>query len=208
MVSNFLEKLVDKTLTKEELYVLIEHNFRLLPKVVNGMNSSKAAIRYGCGKVLMELSGKHPDKLYYFMDFFITILDSKFRILTWQAMAIIANLTIVDNDKKFDLIFDKYFSFINDEYMVTVANLVGNSGKIALSKPYLIPKITHELLKVDNLKITPHLTEECKRVIAESAITSFDMFFDKMENKDKVLSFVKNYSNSSRKKLKKKADDF
>jgi hypothetical protein len=156
----------------------------------------------------MDLSEKHPDKLYSFMDFFINILDSRYRILNWQAMAIIANLTRVDVDNKFDMIFDKYFSFINDEYMVTVANLVGNSGKIAVAKPYLIPKISHELLKVDNLKTTPHLTEECKRVIAESAISSFDMFFDKVDNKDEVISFVKNHSYSSRIKLKKKSEDF
>ncbi len=208
MPTNLLEKLVDKSLTKEQLLEKIKRDFKLIPEVVDGMNSSKAAIRYGCGKVLMNFSEDQPGKLYPYFDFFVKILDSKYRILTWQAMAIIANLTSVDKDRKFDSIFNKYYNFINDEYMVTVANIVGNSGKIALFKPNLIPMITNEILKVEDLKTTPHLTDECKRVIAESAITTFDMFFDKIENKEKVFSFVKKQVNSSRRSLKIKAEEF
>ncbi|UCF49142.1 MAG: hypothetical protein JSU91_05180, partial [Thermoplasmatales archaeon] len=100
------------------------------------------------------------------------------------------------------------YSFINNDYMVTVANLVGHSGKIALAKPYLVNKITNELLKVENLNITPHLTIECKKIIVEQAILSFNMFFDKIENKEKVISFVKNQLNSSRKTLRSKAEEF
>ena len=208
MPTNLLEKLADKSLTKEQLLEKIKRDSKLIPEVVNGMNSSKAAIRYGCGKVLMNFSEDQPRKLYPYFDFSVKILDSKYRILTWQAMAIIANLTGVDKDRKFDSIFNKYYNFINDEYMVTVANLVGNSGKIALFKPNLIPMITNEILKVEGLKTTPHLTDECKRVIAESAITTFDMFFDKIENKEKVISFVKKQVNSSRRSLKIKAEEF
>jgi len=64
-------------------------------------------------------------------------LDSKYRILVWNAMATIANLARVDKDRKFDAIFTKYYGFLNDEYMVTVASVVGHSSKIALAKPYL-----------------------------------------------------------------------
>jgi len=180
----------------------------VFPEIIDGVSSGKAAIRYGCGKVLMDLSEEYPDKLYPYMDFFIKLLSSKYRILTWQAMFITANLTKVDKNKKFDSIFDKYYSFLNDEYMVTVANVVGHSGKIALAKPHLIPKITKELLKVENIKTTPHLTDECKKVIAEKAIQSIDMFFPQIENKDEVISFVKKHAASSRKTLKTKSEEF
>jgi len=208
MKQDLLEKLVDKSITKDELFKMVTQDFTLLPKIIDGVSSEKAAIRYGCGKVLMNLSDEYPDKLYPHMNFFIDLLGSKYRILTWQAMYIIANLTKVDKDKKFDMIFDKYFSFINDEYMVTVANVVGNSGKIALAKPYLTPKITKELLKVEGLKTTAHLTEECKKVITENVIQSINMFFPQIENKDEVISFVKKHTNSSRKTLKAKSEKF
>lgn len=208
MESELLEKLVDKSITKEEVTEEVKQNFSLLPEILKGISSTKPAIRYGCGKILMDLSEENPDKLYTNMDFFVELLDSKYRILTWNAMAIIANLAKVDTKNKFDSIFDKYYSFLNDEYMVTVANLVGNSGKIAKAKPNLTQRITNELLKIENISTTPHLTEECKRVIAEKTIKSFDMFFDQVENKDEVLSFVKRHQNSSRMTLKNEAERF
>jgi hypothetical protein len=156
----------------------------------------------------MDLSEAHPGKLYRYMDCFINLLDSKYRILIWNAMTIIANLTRVDKDKKFDTAFDKYYGFLNDEYMVTVANVVGNSGKIALAEPYLVDRIADELLKVDGISLTPHLTEECKRVIAEKAISSFDLFFEKGKQKKRVISFVEKHADSPRKTLRVTAENF
>jgi len=195
-------------LSKDELRQKVEQDFSLLPTLLNGMSSPKAAIRYGCAKILMDLSAEHPEKLYPHIDTFVALLDSKYRILTWNAMAIIANLAKVDSEQKFDAVFDKYYSFLNDEYMVTVANVVGNSGKIALAKPYLVPKITEKLLTVENLSVTSHLTDECKRVIAEHAIGAFDLFFDKVTQKEKVLAFVERQLNSSRLTLRVQAEGF
>ena len=208
MEDELLFKLVDKSITGKELLRKIKLDFGLLPTVVKGVSSSKAAIRYGCAKVLVDFSEEHPEQLYSYMDFFVELLNSDYRILTWNAMAIIANLTKVDKDMKFDAIFDKYYSFINNEYMVTVANVVGNSGKIALAKPHLIEKITIELLKVANISTTPHLTEECKMVIAEKAIKCFDLFFDKVKQKEKVVGFAKSHLNSPRETLRRTAKNF
>ena len=210
MDNELLVKLADKTLTKDGLRQQVEQDFGLLPVLLDGTCSPKAAVRYGCAKVLMDLSAEHPERLYPYMDSFISLLGSKYRILTWNALAIIANLAKVDEEQKFDAVFDKYYSFLNNEYMVTVANTVGNSGKIALAKTYLIPRITVELLKVENVSVTPHLTEECKRVIAESAIKMFDLFFDRLEEKEKkkVLAFVERQLDSSRRTLSTKAADF
>ncbi len=208
MNSELLGKLVDKSMTRDELLHKVKQDFDLLPTIFQGVGSSKAAIRYGCAKILNDLSDASPERLYSYWDFFIELLDSKHRILIWNALAIIANLTKVDVDKKFETTFDKYYSYMNDEYMVTVANVVGHSGKIALSKPHLIERITDELLKVEEISTTPHLTEECKRVIVEKAIKSFDLFFDKIKSKEKVIHFVERHIDSPRKTLRKTAKDF
>jgi hypothetical protein len=208
MENELLQRLINKSMTTKQLLQNVKLDFNLFPTVLKGVSSSKAAIRYGCAKVLMDLSAEYPEQLYPYMDFFVDLLDSKYRILTWNALAIIANLTKVDKNRKFDAIFDKYFRFINDEYMVTVANVVGHSGKIALAKPYLIERIANELLKVENISTTPHLTEECKRVIAEKTIKSYDLFFDKIRQKEKVTSFVKRQLNSPRKTLRTTAENF
>ena len=203
-----VQGLVDKSLTKEDLLYKVKQDFNLISFLLRGVNSEKAAVRYGCAKVLMDLSEECPEQLYPHMQSFIDLLDSKYRILTWNAFSIIANLTRVDKYKKFDLIFEKYYSFLHNDHMVTVANVVGNSGKIAQAKPYLIPKITSELLKVQYLSTGPHLTEECKRVIAQSTIITFDSFFDRINQKEMVISFVRSHVDSPRKKLKTTAQSF
>jgi len=208
MESRLLQKLGDKSITKDQLLKQVKHNYDLIPELLNGISSSKPAIRYGCGKILMDLSEEKPEKLYPYMDFFIKLLENKYRILTWNAIIIIANLTIIDNENKFESIFDKYYSFLENDYMVTVANIVGNSGKIALAKPHLTQKITDKLLTVENISTTPHLSEECKRVIIEHAIKSFNMFFPQIKHKDKVFSFVKKHQCSSRKTLRTESENF
>jgi hypothetical protein len=206
--SQLTEALLDKSMTKGQLLDRVRQDVSLIPLLLKGVGHPKAAVRYGCAKVLVDLSSEHPEKLYPYFDAFTDLLDSKYRILTWNAFAIIANLTQVDTDNKFDAIFDKYYSFLENEYMVTVANVVGNSGKIALAKPHLIPKITEELLKVQGISTSPHLTEECKRVIAQHAIKTLDLFFDRIDQKERVISFVKLHLDSPRKKLRTSAEKF
>ena len=208
MESQLLKRLVDKKITKKQLFEKLKKNHKLLPEIIDGTSSLKPAIRYGCAKVLMDFSEEKPETLYKHMDFFINLLDSKYRILTWNAIAIVANLTKVDIENKFDTIFNKYYSFIDDEYMVTVANVVGNSGKIALAKPYLTQKITEKLLRVEDMSLTPHLSEECKKVIIQHAIKTFDVFFPQIEQKDRVVSFVKKQCDSSRESLRKESKRF
>ena len=208
--SEILTKLAEKSITKEDLHRTVEGNFGLLPEVLGGVSSPKASVRYGCGKALMDLSAKHPEQMYPYFDSFTALLGNKYRILRWNAMGVIANLCVVDTKKKFDAIFDMYYGLLNDEYMVTVANVVGNSSKIALAKPYLIPKIVGKLVSVEGISTTPHLTEECKRVIAEKTIESFSMFFSNMgdEEKAEALFFAKKHVNSSRLALRKAAAQF
>jgi hypothetical protein len=208
LASDLLSKLGCKQVTKAKLLEIIEADFSLLPTLFEGTLSSKATIRYGCGSVLVDLSEKHPNKVYPYVTNFVSLLDSKYRILSWNAMAAIANLTAVDGNHKFDVMFDKYYSFLGSEYMVTVANVVANSSKIAANKPYLGNRIATELLKVRNLQTTPHLTEECKLVIAEQTIQTFNTLINYTQNKKALIEFAQMYQDSPRISLRKEAQKF
>ena len=205
-----LQEFSNKQISRDQLHDRTVNNFNLIPELLQGILSKKASVRYGCAKILNDLSSEYPEKIYPYFNEFFNLLDSKYRILTWNAMAIIANLAPIDIEKKLDANFEKLFVFINNDYMVTVANVVGASAKIAQAKPYLIPKIAAELLKVQNISTGPHLTEECKRVIAEKTVESFSLFFDKVPAKDRpsILAFVNGCVNSPRKTLKIKAETF
>jgi hypothetical protein len=206
--TDLLQKLGRKEITKSQLFAMMESDFGLLSQILEGTSLSKATIRYGCGSVLVDLSEKHQDNLYPYWDNFIGLLSSKYRILTWNAMAIIANLTTVDVEHKFDEVFNKYYSYLGSDYMVTVSNVVVNSAKIVSNKPYLANRIAAELLKVENLKVTPHLTEECKLVITEQAIKTFNTFLSKVDAKEPVVAFAQKHVNSSRFALRQEAQKF
>ena len=208
METDLLQKLGSKELTKNQLFEKFEADLSLVPQLLVGTVSPKATIRYGSASVLVDLTEKHPDKLYQYMNNFVGLLDSKHRILTWNALAAIANLTAVDTDCKFDTIFDKYYSFLGNKYMVAVANVVANSAIIVSNKPYLADRITSELLKVQDLKITLHLTDECKLVIAEHTIRTFNTLIRYTQNKASLIVFVEKHQNSKRVSLKKEAQNF
>ena len=208
MSEKLLQRLQDKTLTKSQLLEQLKRDSSLLQEVLVGLESQNASVRYGCGKVLMDYSGEQPEKLYPHMDLFVRLLDSRYRILVWNAMAVIANLTRVDADGKFDRIFEKFYGFLGDEYMVTVASVVGHSVKIAQAKPSLTDAIVSRLLSVENIPTTPHLTEECRRVIIEKTISSLNVFFDRVTQKELVLAFVRRHTGSPRRTLQDEARTF
>ena len=208
MTADLLQQLGNKEISKTELLGLVEADFGLLPTLIEGTESPKATIRYGCGSVLMDLCAKYPDKMYPYMDNFVALLDSKHRILTWNALGAIANLTAADADRKFDDIFERYYEFLGSEYMVTVANVVGFSASIIPNKPYLADRIQTELLKVQNLQTTPHLTEECKLVIAQQAIETFNTLIHYTQNKAPLIEFAQKHQYSPRNALRKEALKF
>ena len=55
---SLLEQLAEGVITKEQLLKSVERDFQLLPIVVEGVSSSKARVRYGCAKVLVDLTAK------------------------------------------------------------------------------------------------------------------------------------------------------
>jgi hypothetical protein len=206
--NELLKKLGNREISKAQLSRLVETDFGLLPILFDCTASPEASIRYGCASVLMDLTAKHQDLLIPYMDRFVALLDSNYRILTWNSLAAIANLTARDVDRKFDAIFDKYYGFLGSEYMVTLANTVTNSAKIAVNKPYLADTIAAELVKVQKLKTTPHLTEESKPIIAQKAIETFKTLIGYTQKKAELIEFAKKHQDSPRFSLKKEAQKF
>lgn len=86
-------------------------------------------------------------------------------------------------------------------YMVTVAN----SARIVSQKPCLADRVAVELLKVKNLHLTPHLTEECVQVIALKVIETFDILMNYCKDKESLIVFVQSHLDSARSSLRKEA---
>jgi hypothetical protein len=179
-----------------------------LPEILKGISSENPKVKFKSAEILRQISDKAPKILYSNFDFFVDLLESKNRIIKWEAIDVIGNLTSVDSKNKFDKIFNEYYGFLAADSMITIAHVIDNSAKIAKAKPYLTERITDELLKIENLPTKPPITQECKNILTGKAILVFDEFFNQIKNKAPIISFVKKQVNNTRNATKVKADKF
>jgi len=179
-------------------------------ELVEGLKAPKGTLRYGYDKVLRLVSEKRPELVYPYFDIYAEQLSNDNSFLKWGAILTIANLACVDSQKKFDKIFDKYYSPVTGPVMVTAANIIGGSAKIALARPELTGRITNEILKVEKAKFESHgrPSPECLNVALGQAIDSFEQFFEKIDDKATVIRFVKRQLKNTRKSVSKKAEKF
>jgi hypothetical protein len=176
----------------------------LLSRMIDGITSEKPQIKYKSGKILMTLSEQNPRMLYSEWDHFANLLDSENTFMKSIGIRILSNLTRVDTKNKFDKIFNKFYGLLNDESMVTAANLVDHSGMIAKAKPKLQSRITKRLLGIDG---TDH-GRECKNILKGKAILSFGEYFEEARNKKKIIDFVTGQLQNTRPATRKKAKKF
>lgn len=205
---DLLTRLKNKEIKGDELAELVLRDFDLLPMVLKGISSPKAHVRYPCAKALTMISHDKPEWLYPHFDFFVDLLNNEKRILKWNATNTIANLSRVDAEDQIDAIFDQLFSLMNADYMVTVSNVIGAAGKIGKAKPHLADRITHELFKVENLSLKSHLTLECRNILLGHTIQALDHFYENIQNKGDVISFVERQLDNTRNSIKARAENF
>jgi len=203
-----VEELGKKEVKAEDIAKNVIEDPDLLPELFKGISSENSRIRFKAAKTLRIISERNQKMLYSKMDFFINLLDSKNRILKWTAIDVIGNLASVDSENKFDKIFKEYYGFLSAASMITVGHVIDNSGKVAKAKPHLTEKITSELLKIEKIPTKPPLTQECKNILLGKAISAFGTYFNQIDNKDDVISFVKRQLNNTRNATKVKAEKF
>ena len=206
--NSILNELGKKETEAEDIVGKVIKNQNLLQELFDGISSASPRVRFGSMKALRILSEKDPEMLYSRMDFFVRLLDSENNILKWNAMDVIANLVLVDSKNEFDKISEKFFDLLSEESLITAGHVVDNSGKIAKAKPHLTRRITSELLKIEKFHVKLGFTQECKNILLGKAISAFDVFFDRVEDKDKVVAFVKRQLNNTRKATRVKAESF
>jgi hypothetical protein len=201
--------LLDLEKGKVEVDVIAEKarkDTTLIPILIEGVGSQKARIRFGSAKVLRRMSEMEPKLLYTYWDHFADRLSGENTFLRSDAMFVLANLAIVDSDRKFERIFERFYSQLNDKSMIPAANVAGNSGKLALAKPHLQTKIINRLIRIDD---TDH-GSECKNIIKGGVIDSFEEFYEEASraNKKKMLAFVRGETGNRRKSTRRKAERF
>jgi hypothetical protein len=176
-----------------------------IPALIEGLAADKPALKYGSGKVLRIISEKRPDLVYPYFDDLAAMLESENSILKWGAILCLGNLACVDAAGKFELIFHQYFRPISGPVMITAANIMRGSARIALAKPQLADRIAAEILKVKRAR---YKTAECRNVAIGHAIDAFNLFFDHIRDNRRVIRFIKAQVGNSRVPVRKRAAKF
>jgi hypothetical protein len=176
-----------------------------LSELIEHLKSKKEIIRSNSSNALNLISHENPDILYPYWDFFFSLLDGENTYWKCSGIPIIANLTRVDNENKFEKLFEKYYSLLDDKKsFIPAAYLARSSGTIASAKPNLRAKITQRLLKIDET----HHHPERRDLVKSDIIQAFDEYFEEAEDKKKIVEFVRKQLECDSPKTRKMAAKF
>ncbi|TFH50680.1 MAG: hypothetical protein E4H01_01735 [Lysobacterales bacterium] len=201
-----LQKIQDKT-NMDELVsdVLAEpHHVEIL---VETLRHERSALKFGCEKVLRLVSEQKPELIYPYFDFFVALISSENSFLRWGAIRTLANLVSVDAERRFDKVFSKYFSNITGGDMVSAANAIGSSPKIAQARPELADRIVHEILKLEGATYLHkgRVSPECKNVVRGAAVGAFEAIYPIAESRPSIARFLREQTENPRTKVRASA---
>jgi hypothetical protein len=177
---------------------------QILQKVFDGLRVKTETIRYNSFRIVHLISESHPQKLYDHWDFFVQLLKSKNTFHKHDAIHILANLTQIDKENKFDAIFHLFYDLLNHRSVVVVCHLILVSGKIALFKPQYRQQIVNYLLDLDN--IAPQIQH--LGLMSAYAIEALKDCYPELENKSQVQKFMEKQLKSDSPKARKLAKAF
>jgi len=177
---------------------------KLLAELLDNLWSKNETIRYNSHKILLFITEEQPQTLYSNWDYFVKFLDSDNTYHKLSAVLLLANLTKVDKDNKFEKVFDRFYGLLNDKSFMTAAYVAGASGKIVKAKPKLQTRITNRLLRMDKT----HHEQERKDLVKTSIIEAFQEYFDQTRNKKRIIEFVKKQLSCKSPKTRKTAKEF
>jgi hypothetical protein len=144
-------------------------------------------VYYHCYTILDQATLERPDLFYSHWDDFVPLLDHKNSYHRDIGMTLLANLTKVDTQSRFELIFDRYFAHLNDPKFMTAVNCLQNSQKIVRFKPNLADRILLLFLRSDAFTTYPIKQKE---LIKSYILTFFDANSEIFGNPPEVLEFI------------------
>ena len=199
---------LNRFMNEEEIASIIREDEKALSEAKESLLVKRdddlcSCVKYNSLKAFLAVSEETPEKLYSSFDFFVKLLESENAYLRFLAVKVIANLTEVDEQDKFNEIFSKYYSMLGDKTSIVPAQVAGVSGIIVNSKPELEKKITNKLLDVEKF-----CESRQKELVKGYAVEAFGEYFKKAKEKDRIIEFVKGQKNSESPRTRKKAREF
>ncbi|MEL7563057.1 hypothetical protein [Dehalogenimonas sp. 4OHTPN] len=179
--------------TKTEIAALVTQSTTddgKLAELVAGLSSKDLITKQRSFLSLQKLVEGNPARLYQRHWYSIAaMLDHSGVDAKYIAIYLLAGMTAADADDRFDEVFYKYFSLLDDNTLIAPMHVALNAAAVHKAKPELREDIVKLLISIDKT----HHTPARKALIAAYAIESLDKIFDDVEDKAAVLEFVRGY---------------
>jgi hypothetical protein len=196
---NLDEKNMDfEALARESL-----NNEDLFCELKEGVLSKNNNVRQNSFKALQFLAEEDPEFLYPEWDLFQEMLHSSNNFHKYIAIYILASLTSVDKDKRFEEIFDDYYGILAGDKAMTASHVALNSSVIAHNKPELRSRIVDTLMRIDEI----HQGKQ-KELIKAYAIEALGKIYPEVEDKELIENFIKSQVDSKSPKTRNMAQCF
>ena len=170
-----IKRLAKNALTDDELF----------QELLNGIVSKDNTTRSNSFNALQVISEEKPEFLYPQWDYFQKMFTSKNNYHQYIAINLLADLTKVDKENKFDAIFEDYYSILAGDKVMTASYVISNSVKIAVNKPELESRVLDRLLNIDNI----HQGKQ-KELLESYVIEALRKMYPKIKDKERVMKFI------------------
>ncbi len=188
-----VEALAKDALNDEELF----------HELLRGVRSKDDTIRQNSFKSLQIIAEENPHSLYPQWDYFQEMLSSQNNYHKYIAIYILASLTSVDVDNRFEGIFDEYYGILAGDKAMTASHVALNSSIIIRNKPELESRIVDILMSIDDI----HQGKQ-KELIKAYAIESLMKIYPDVSDPQKIEEFVRTQLDSKSPKTRNMAQCF
>ncbi len=178
-------------------------NGDLFSELKEGVLSKNNNIRQNSFQALQFMAEEDPEFLYPEWDLFQEMLHSSNNFHKYIAIYILASLTSVDKDKRFEEIFDDYYGILAGDKAMTASHVALNSSVIAHNKPELRSRIVDTLMRIDEI----HQGKQ-KELIKAYAIEALGKIYPEAEDKELIENFIKSQVDSKSPKTRNMAQCF
>ena len=207
------ETLINRLKAKQDLNLFIVEaiaNTTFLNSLLEIVLTETSSIKYVCTKIIRIVSEQKPELIYPYFEDIVKWLHHKNSFIKWDGIMTLSNLSTVDYEDKFGVIYQDYFALIQGPQMITANNVIGNAWKIVLAKPELETDITRRLLDVPKIiymnKGEP--SPECNCIVCRQVLGCFEHYFDLSGNQVAIVNFAEEQLGSCRKAVAKNAEKF
>ena len=193
----------EKNIDVERLAQDALNNEELFQELLRGVQSEDDTTRQNSFKSLQIIAEENPQFLYSEWDYFQEMLSSPNNYHKYIAIYILASLTSVDEDNKFEGIFDEYYGILAGDKAMTASHVALNSSVIIRNKPELESRIIDILMSIDDI----HQGKQ-KELIKAYAIEALMKIHPEVDDDGKIEEFVRTQLESKSPKTRNMAQCF